>query len=293
MDLSTAISRARRGLREDARLYLVAVSSLTVAFLCLATALLGVANLTEMADRWGRSRRMTVYLVDGARSADVEQLRAVLDNLPEVRSVEHVTAAAARAAFVDQTDLASELGELPPDVFPASLEVSLGGDVTVQRLADMATRIDRFGAVDEVETYGGWFGRLESLLATGRATALALCLLVVICVIAVVGNTIRLAVAGRRQEIEVMKLCGATDGFVRGPFVVEGAAQGFVAALLALVLLLAGYLLLRSQVDSSVAALTGMQTVFLHPGIMAALILGGGLMGALGSSLSLRRYLSV
>lgn len=293
MDLSTAISRARRGLREDARLYLVAVSSLTVAFLCLATALLGVANLSEMADSWGRSRRMTVYLVDGARPADVEQLRAVLDNLPEVRGVEHVTAAAARARFVEQTDLASELGELPPDVFPASLEVNLGGDVTVQRLADMATRIDRFGAVDEVETYGGWFGRLESLLATGHATALALCLLVVICVIAVVGNTIRLAVAGRRQEIEVMKLCGATDGFVRGPFVVEGAAQGFVAALLALLLLLAGFLLLRSQIDSSVAALTGMRTVFLHPGIMAALLFGGGLMGALGSSLSLRRYLSV
>ncbi len=293
MDLKTAIRRARRGLREDLRLYLVAVSSLTVAFLCFAAALLAVTNLSEMADRWGRSRRMTVYLVDGARPADVDQLRTLLEGLPEVASVEHVTAAAARTQFMEQADLATELGQLPADVFPASLEIELAGEVTVQRLSDIAGRVGRFGAVEQVETYGGWFRRLESLLTAGRAMALALCLLVVVCALFVVGNTIRLAVAGRREEIEVMKLCGATDGFVRGPFVVEGAMQGLAAAVLAVFLLLVGYLALRSQVDSTVAVLTGIQTVFLHPGAILAILLGGALAGACGSALSLRRYLTV
>jgi cell division transport system permease protein len=194
---------------------------------------------------------------------------------------------------MENTDVAGDLGELPADVFPASLEVTLVGGIPVQRLSDIAARVERFGAVDEVESYGGWFSRLESLITAGRGIALALCLLVVVCVIAVVGNTIRLAVAGRRDEIEVMKLCGATDGFVRRPFVVEGAAQGFAAALFSLVLLLLGYLVLRSQVNDTVAALSGVSAVFLHPGIMAALLLGGAAVGALGSALSLRRYLTV
>jgi len=293
MDLKMAISRAGRGLREDLRLYLVAVSSLTVAFLCLGSAMLAVTNLSQAAERWGQSRRLTVYLVDGARAGDVEQLRAIVEGLPEVASVEHVTAARARAQFMENTDVAGDLGELPADVFPASLEVTLVGGIPVQRLSDIAARVERFGAVDEVESYGGWFSRLESLITAGRGIALALCLLVVVCVIAVVGNTIRLAVAGRRDEIEVMKLCGATDGFVRRPFVVEGAAQGFAAALFSLVLLLLGYLVLRSQVNDTVAALSGVSAVFLHPGIMAALLLGGAAVGALGSALSLRRYLTV
>lgn len=293
MDLRTAIARARRGLREDLRLYLVAVSSLTVAFLCLAAALLAVTNLSQMSEQWGRSRRMTVYLVDGARTSDIQQLRALLEGLPEVSTVEHITAAAAREQFMEQADLATELGGLPADAFPASLEVALFGEVTVQRLNDVAARIGRFAAVDEVETYGGWFSRLESLLTAGRAASLALCFLVVVCALAVVGNTIRLAVAGRREEIEVMKLCGATHGFVRSPFVVEGALQGFASALLALLLLLVIYLFLRGQVDSTVAALTGIETVFLHPGMILALLLGGGTIGACGSALSLRRYLAV
>src|SRR5688500_9880408 len=134
MDLENAIARAKRGLREDAKLYVVAVSSLTVAFLCLATALLAITNLSEMADRWGRSGRITIYLRDGARQADVQQLELVLDALPEVRQVEHLTAAAAREQFVRQTELGGDLAALPPDVFPASLEVRLEGAVSAARV---------------------------------------------------------------------------------------------------------------------------------------------------------------
>jgi cell division transport system permease protein len=109
----------------------------------------------------------------------------------------------------------------------------------------------------------------------------------------VVGNTIRLAVAGRRAEIEVLKLCGATDGFVRGPFVLEGTVQGLLAAVLAIGLLGVAFLFFRGSVDSTLAALAGIETVFLSPLIVIAIVLGGGLAGAAGSAWSLRRYLVV
>ena len=97
MDIKTIYARARRGVREDVKLYLVAVSSLTVAFLCLATALLGVANLAELAERWGHTHRMSVYLRDGAAAADVAKLTSALSALPSVQHAEYASAELARA----------------------------------------------------------------------------------------------------------------------------------------------------------------------------------------------------
>ena len=293
MHLKTAITRAARAMREDAKLHFVAVSSLTVAFLCLATALAAMANLSNVAEAWGRSARMTLYLEDGASQEQVDRLRLLLEGLGDVRRVEHVTSARAQEEFVRDAELDRALSGLPADVFPASLEVDLAPGTSTARMASIAERVGRFEAVDDVETYQSWFSRLESLLTTGRVAAVVLAALVLLCVLFVVGNTIRLAIAGRRDEIEVLKLCGASDGFVRGPFLVEGAVQGLVSATLAVLLLLIAFVALREHVDASIAALAGVRTVFLHPAILFALIVGGAAVGATGSALSLRRYLAV
>lgn len=293
MDLRSAFTRASRGMREEAGLHLVAISSLTIAFLCLGTALLAISNLGALAESWGRSARMTVFLRDGAEAQIVEELRLTLEGLPEAREVTHVGAAEAREQFLRESSLGAELAGLPADAFPASLEIELTAGVSGERLDAISERVRRFGAVEDVESYRGWFARLESLLTAGRSVATGLALLVVLCVMFVVGNTIRLAVAGRRDEIEVMKLCGASDGFVRGPFIVEGAVQGTISALVALAILTIAFLLLRGHLDGTLAAIAGTRTVFLHPLMALALVAGGALLGATGSALSLRRYLAV
>lgn len=293
MDLKTILLRARRGFREDIRLYLVAVSSLAVAFLCLAGALLAMDNMAVLAKHWGSSRRMTVYLRDGVPVADVEQLRLVLESLPGVSQASYVSAGEARQRFLEQSDVSGDLGALPADAFPASVEVELASGIASGKLEEISQRVEKFGVVEDVETYRGWFAQFESLVSTGRSVAGILALLVIICALAVVGNTIRLAVAGRRSEIEVMKLCGATDGFVRWPFVVEGVVQGFAAALLSLLILMVAYVALRSDIDAATSAFTGVRTVFLHPASILAILAGGASMGAIGSAMALRRYLTV
>jgi len=293
MDLKNAITRARRGLREERRLYVVAVTSLAVAFICLGATLLGVTNLDAAAKRWGQSGRITVFLKDDADQQDIAQLRVVLEGLADVGEVKHVTPAQARASFLEEADVGTDLSALPPEVFPASLEVTLINGVTRERSESIAGQLAQFRAVSDVENYRSWFQKLDDLLWGARMLAGGLAMLVMFCVIAVIGNTIRLAVARRRQEIEVMKLCGATNGFVRGPFVLEGMFQGFASALLAILALLAGYLALHETVDSTLAALTGSRVVFLGGWTLLALLAGGALIGAAGSAMSVRRYLSV
>ena len=293
MEVKSAMTRARRGLREERRLYIVAVSSLAVAFLCLGATLLGLTNLDVAATRWGQSGRITLFLKDDADPQDIAQLRVVLEGLSDVDEVSHVSPEQAKASFLEEADVGADLSSLPKEVFPASLEVILINGVTRERSESIATRLGQFRAVSDVESYRSWFQKLDHLLWGARMLAAGLAVLVMFCVVAVIGNTIRLAVARRRQEIQVMKLCGATNAFVRGPFVIEGMFQGFASALLAVLALLVGYLSLHESVDSTLAVLTGSRVVFLSAWTWLALLIGGALVGAVGSALSVRRYLSV
>jgi cell division transport system permease protein len=293
MEVKSAMTRARRGLREERGLYIVAVSSLAVAFLCLGATLLGLTNLDVAATRWGQSGRITLFLKDDADPQDIAQLRVVLEGLGDVDEVTYVSPEQAKASFLEEADVGADLSSLPKEVFPPSLEVILINGVTRERSESIATRLGQFRAVSDVESYRSWFQKLDHLLWGARMLAAGLAVLVMFCVIAVIGNTIRLAVARRRQEIQVMKLCGATNGFVRGPFVIEGMFQGFASALLAVLALLVGYLALHESVDSTLAVLTGSRVVFLSVWTWLLLLIGGALVGAAGGALSVRRYLSV
>jgi len=294
VELKTLYTRAKRGMREDPRLYLVAVSSLSVAFLCLSAALLGLTNLSDLAERWGRTHHMSVYLKDGAERTDVDKLLSVLRSLPAITRVDHIGPTQAREQFLREASARSSLAALPVEAFPASIEAEFGTKVDAARIEEVARKVGAFSSVvEQVDTYRIWFERLGTLLSAGRMVALALALLVVFCAFAVVSNTIRLSVTHRKEEIEMLRMCGATDGFVRGPFVVEGVLQGLIASSSAMLILTIGYYSLRSQVDAALAPLAGMRMSFLPPLVVAGIVLGGALLGACGSVLSIHRYLKV
>ena len=135
MDLGSALSRAKRGFRDDLRLHVVAVISLVIAFLCLGAALLSVENLARVAERWSGAQHLTVYLKDKADPGDVAQLRLVLESLQEAATVRLVSAEEARSEFAAQVDLGTEASALPSDAFPASLEVALKDRTDDKRVA--------------------------------------------------------------------------------------------------------------------------------------------------------------
>jgi cell division transport system permease protein len=246
-----------------------------------------------VAQHWSRTQHLTIYLRDQAKPDDVAQLRLLLESLREVKKLEYVTSARAREQFAQQAQLGQGLADLPNEAFPASLELELASGVSAAQVDKLAQRLQRFEVVEDVETYRTFVDQFHKLLEAGRSGAALLAVLVVVCVIAVIANTIRLAIANRRREIEVLKLCGATDTFVRGPFLLEGAVQAVVSATMAMFLLLVAYLSGRPQVEASLTSLTGVHTVFLSGSSVFAVIAAAGVIGALGSALSLRRYMQV
>jgi len=286
------LSRALRGVRQQIGTQLFSTLTVALALFCMGVALLGLENVGAMARRWGAPVRVTVFLNEGATPEQAEALRSALAALPEVAEARYVSSAEARAALGQGDDRA--IASPPVELFPASVELRLvPSAVTAARVASVAARVRQLPMVADVETYRGLTDRLRGLLAGGRVVAVGVSLGVLLCVLAVVSNTIRMSLAARTREIEVLRLVGATPSYVRGPFLLEGAILGGGGALLAMAALALVFFLARAHVEASLGTALGLHPVFLPWSVLGAFLLGGCALGAMGSAAALRRGLAV
>jgi cell division transport system permease protein len=286
------LDRAWRGSRNDWRLHLLSVFSVAVAFVCLGAAVLVVVNVDAVRTRWANAGRASVYLKAGAAADQATSIEKALRETEGVSEVRFVSSEAARREVVGNGS-DEVLDALPTEAFPASLELRMADGTPPERLARIATRLGAHPAVEIVETYQDWSDRLTNLLAGGVTASLILALVVLAAVISVVSSTIRLALQRRRIEVEVLKLVGATDGYVRRPFLVEGAAQGAVGAALAVVLLAILYAVVRSHFDGQLGTLLGVSPAFLPWSVSLAMVGLGAALGAVAAFFSLRKLLVV
>ena len=294
-----AWQRASRGIKSNWRLHLLSVFSVSVAFVCLGAAMLIVFNVDRLYEHWSNRGQLSVYLKQDAAAEDVANIEAALRASPDVVDVVHVTSDRAREEVLsaDRDDL---LSALPPEAFPESLEIRLstsgaGDDPTVSRAAvtSVVSKLRQLPAVETVQTYEAWTTRLGSLLKKGLAGCGLLAIVVLAAVISVVSSTIRLTLQRRLAEVEVLKIIGATDSYVRRPFLIEGAAHGALGASLALTLLGVLFLIGGGDAAQHFTHALGMPLSFLSLPICGLMILAGVGLGVAAAFISLRRMLQV
>jgi len=285
----TSVDRAWRGTRNDWRLHLLGVFSVAVAFVCLLSALLVVVNVDGVRERWSQTGRASVFLEEGATEEQIAGIEHALRATAGVGRVRRVSSEDARHEIVGEGS-DEVLASLPSEAFPASLEVELGDDGALT-LDKLAAQLSSLPAVDDVETYKSWSDRLARVLNGGVSAAALLALVVLAAVASVVSSTIRLTLERRRIEVEILKLVGATDAYVRRPFVLEGAAQGGIGAAAALLLLGVLYAIMKSHFDGALGTLLGYSPRFLPWTHSLGIIVVGALLGAGAAHLSLRRLL--
>ena len=286
--------RARRGMLREWRLHALSVFSLAVAFVCLGAALLVVTNLRSIEERWAHAGRASIYFKDGATQEDIDDLKKALEKVPGVLAVRYVSSGQARGDFgASEAAQKTELAGLPVEAFPSSLELEVRPDMGDVELEATVGKIRQLPVVDDVETYQVWTARLSKLVRGGVTAAALLALVVFAAVLAVVGSTIRLALQRRKTEVEVLKLVGATDRFVKGPFLLEGSAQGAMGATGAIVLLAVLFFVVRGRLDGELALLIGVEPSFLPWHVALGMVLTGGLLGMTAALLGLRKLVTV
>ena len=267
----------------------VSIGTIAVSLFVLGAFLTVASALSSLVTRWTETVQVIVYLDDGIEQRVLASLENRLREDPAVGKLERVTREQAlarfRSMFRDLSSLPEDLGENP---FPASLELTLRPGA--QAPADVERLAKAFGGVPgvrEIQYDLLWIERLSTGVRLVRVIGAFLGGILVLAAIFTISNVIRLTIYAREDELDIMRLVGATRAYVKGPFVTEGVLQGGLGGLVASLLLWSALAWLSR--DLATSDLLPHATLGLSPLIALALVVGGMAVGLAGSLMSLSR----
>jgi cell division transport system permease protein len=281
----------REALLSFSRAPLLSVLSITtIAFSLFTVGLFGLVAVNLRAALKGLEERVEIvaFTLRGTPSETIAIATQDIAAFPEVRDVNYVSEEAAlRRARAELVEFRDAYRDIQVNPLPASIEVRMKDGyrdaATVERVAQ---RLRGFGFIEDVRFGREWVQKLDHLRNITGIVGLVIGLAFAAVAVVIIGVTIRLTILQRAREISIMRLVGATNWFIRGPFLLEGALKGVLGGLLSLVLCYAGFILFR---DNSGGTLSGL--IFFRPEQMALLIVFGVLLGLGGSLVSVGRHL--
>jgi cell division transport system permease protein len=290
--LRRPVQALRRALTAMARgPYVTLTATATVFVAALLTGLFAAALSTgeTLLSAWAGEVRISIYLAPGA---PLEPARAAAAGLAPGRPVEAVPAAEGLRRLGESLGGEARLLDgLGPDAIPDCVEVTVSG-MPLDEARALAVALRAVPGAADVDFGTAWLERLERFLGRARVAGVALLLALALATAVLVSNTLRLAVFARREEIEIMKLVGATDAFVGAPFLLEGLLQGLAGGVLAGGALLALHAALAGRLVDLVGPLGALPRAAVLPWPLLLTLAGGGaLVGLLASALAILRFL--
>jgi cell division transport system permease protein len=285
------ISESFRGLRANGLVNLLAVGTITMAMLLVGFFLLVFFNLRGTVSQMSSRLEVSVYLKDNVTGEEKDFLLARLKTEPGVKKVSYLPKGEALALFrkelKGQEALLEGLGENPlPDSFEVGLDLRAGG---VERIEALAKKFSALPGVEDVSYGRQGAETLAFLLSFVTYGGAALALLLGVSVVFIISNSVRLALYSRGQEIELMQWIGATRGFIQGPFLFEGMLIAMLGSALGVGILAGVFYSLPQEAVLFLSRPYGLE--FLPPAAIFSLILGGGLLGLTGASVSVGKFL--
>ena len=249
-------------------------------------------NVESLGGSWQRAAQISLYLQLDASDAQGQALREEVAAMDEVAEAEWISREQALDEFQQQSGLGEALKELPDNPLPGVVLVT-PREIDKATLEALRLRLAELPKVQQAQLDLLWVERLTAILHLGDRFVFGLTLLLVLALLLVIGNTIRLHIENRRTEIEVIKLVGGTDSYVRRPVLCMGALYGFGAGPLASLVLAYGL----GWLNDAVVRLAGLYgSDFALAGVPAAdglsLLLGAVLLGYIGAWLAVARHLS-
>lgn len=286
------IQEVFRSLRRNNWMSFASIGTVAVSLFVLGVFLLLVLNMNRMASALESQVQISVYLEDGLTADDRKDIASDIEALQGIESIRYISKDEAKARLEDrlgdQKYLLDALGDKNP--LPDSFEVVVKSPDLVETAAKA---IDRMDGVQEAKYGQDVIEHLFAITRLIRIFGLVLMVLLAGATLFIISNTIRLTVFARRKEIAIMKYVGATDWFIRWPFLLEGMVLGFVGGVIAAVALRSFYAAMAAKITDTLTFFPLMPQYPSMNYITVALLLAGMAIGALGSALSLKRFLKV
>ena len=271
--------------------YLTSIISITLVFFTLGFLGLIVIQANSLSNYIKENIGFEIIVKPGVKEADILHLKKILDTRAYVKSAEYITTeeATRRLSEMLGDDFIDFLGSENNPLLP-SIDIRFNADwANSDSLAVIETEVLQNKAVKEVYYQKSLVHLINKNLRKISFGLLGFSLLLLLIAMALVNNTIRLSVYSRRFIIRTMQLVGATESFIRWPFVLKGITQGLISALIALVIL-SGIIVVMQQQIPELALLINLKTLGL---LYIFILLLGMLMSGLSTSFSVRKYLRI
>lgn len=283
------VTDAFRSLRENSVTTALTAVTLGVSLSIFSIFIFVFVNLNAAINSWGDRTQIVAYIKDGSEAP--EKIREAVLSIPGVTSAEFVSKDRALAELKDELKGHEMVLEgVDSNPLPASIEIKVGGLYkNPGAVSTVVARLKQMGWAEDVQFNREWIEKISGLLGFIELAAAFMGFFLAAATIFIISNTIRLAVYARKDEIEIMRLVGASDRFIKVPFFIEGVVQGFAGGVIALLITGAGRYLVVAKVPPYFNFIV--QTPFPVPVIVVMLVAAGVLMGVAGSLISMARFL--
>lgn len=295
------ISEAFRALRRSAAPSIAAIVTIVVTTLLLGV-LVPVLKASEDKAQDVRDQiGLNVFLFNDASREEIDQLGAELEVIPHVEGVDFVSRTEAIDILAGRVEgeLSNSLSELNSNPLPPSFSLDIDDPANLGAVSAAVTRTGPAGdrqpispVVDEVRDARQDASKITRVTGAVKFILIVLAVLLLLASLMLVGNTIRLSIYARRREVEVMRLVGATNWFIRWPFMIEGVIVGLTGALVAVGILWLGKVTVVDPLSDNLNLVDSLSTMGFLP-LVIILVSSAMIVSALGSGITLRRFLRV
>ena len=284
--------RALQDIIDHKFLNAITIITIAISILIVSAFSLFFVNANEIINSWKKGIRIMAYLKPGVPEVKIPELKQKIKRINGIQDIRFIPKSKAlqllKKQMKRQSSLFENLKENPlPDAFEIRLIASSQNQDEVEIIA---TRLESFPQVDEVEYGKRWLGRFTNFFNLFRLTGYAMGGLFFMATVLIVANTIRLMLYSRREEVEIMRLVGATDRFIKAPFYIQGLIQGAFGGIIGITILFITFMFISSSVDQGFSP--GLFTIkFLSPGAFFGIILYSMFVGWIGCYISLKQFL--
>ena len=281
-------------IKSNKQLFFASVGTIATALSILGLFLFVYINLNSVLSFWNDQVQLIVYLDDEISSDKKKQLEKLFSSNPEVEVFNFVSREKAwenfQSMFSEKSSFLKGMGFNP---LPASYNLMIKpSPERLKHIQSLAKKLNQQDGVESVEYGEEWINRFETFMILMQVFLLALGALLCLGSVLIISNTVKLSVLSRKSEIELMLLTGATPGFIKFPFFLEGVFHGLLGAVVSLSLIKGLHLYLVNRFQGSIETFgRGMDFQFISMPFIVIIVLSSILVGWLGSCLSLQQFL--
>ena len=288
------VREAFQGIKNNGFIHLVATGTIAFSLLTFGIFILTVINLDRIFEDWGKRMQVIVYLEVKSNEESISAAKESISRLPQTERVTYISKEhslkSLKKSLQNQADILDNLEENP---LPPSFEVQLKEEHTTQEsLQAFVDEVKKLKAVIDVDYGQEWLKKFSAFISMIKLVGMGVGGFLLLATVFIISNTIKLTIYSRREEIEIMKLVGATNFSIQIPFFLEGITQGFAASLLSLGVLFVSYKLLLYKITIDYSLYLGyVDFVFLPQKLIGQLIMLGIILGIFGCAFSMGRFL--